>query len=133
VRGGILPFVLRLYISVPLQQKTANFKVASVMQWSGLTEENQNNQLAQTELQFIKTIGVQLLFVLRMNAGRICSHVVLNKSTFATPRCSKDVAFACNAGGGSLQSCVRDVRSGASSEDPCILHPHTWQHKHAPS
>ncbi len=51
--------VLRIHISVALQQKTANFKVAfssRPMQWSTLTEEKQKNQLAQTEFHFIKTI-----------------------------------------------------------------------------
>jgi hypothetical protein len=40
-KGGQLPDVLRLHISVALQQKTANFKVAipsTLMQWSALTE-----------------------------------------------------------------------------------------------
>jgi hypothetical protein len=40
IRGRQLPVVLRLYISVALQQKTANFKVAFAsrhMQWSQLT------------------------------------------------------------------------------------------------
>ena len=53
--------VLRLHISVALQQKTANFKVAPhsrVMQWSALTEGKQKNELAQTEFRFIKTIIV---------------------------------------------------------------------------
>jgi hypothetical protein len=48
-KGRQLPAVLRLYISVALQQKTANFKVAFVnrpMQWSGLTEGKQKNKLA---------------------------------------------------------------------------------------
>jgi hypothetical protein len=67
---------LRLYISIALQQKTANFKVAiqsRPMQWSHLTEEKQKNQLAQKEFRFIKTMpwndnnkGRQLLFVLRL-------------------------------------------------------------------
>jgi hypothetical protein len=51
-----LPAVLRIHISVALEQKTANFKVAStsrVMQWSALTEAKQNNQLAQTEFRFM--------------------------------------------------------------------------------
>ncbi len=42
IRGGQLPPVTRLYISVALQQKTANFKVAfssRPMQWNGFTEE----------------------------------------------------------------------------------------------
>ena len=48
-RGGQLPVVLRFRISVALQQKTANFKVAIEsrdMQWSVFTEEKQKNQLA---------------------------------------------------------------------------------------
>ncbi len=47
-------------VSFRLDQQTANFKVAFAsrqMQWS-LTEEKQNNQLAQTEFRFIKTIKV---------------------------------------------------------------------------
>jgi hypothetical protein len=54
-----LPAVLRLYISVALQQKAANFKVALAsrkMQWSTVAEEKQKNQLAQTEFHFIRTI-----------------------------------------------------------------------------
>ena len=54
--------VLRLYISVALHQKAANFNVAKItramMQWSALTEEKQKNELAQTEFRFIKTIIV---------------------------------------------------------------------------
>jgi hypothetical protein len=41
--------VLRLNISVALQQKTANFKLAfdsRLMQWSALTEEKKKNELA---------------------------------------------------------------------------------------
>ena len=51
-KGRQLPVVLcylRLYISVALQQKTANFKVAIIsrpMQWSALTEGKQKNELA---------------------------------------------------------------------------------------
>ncbi len=50
-KGRQLLAVLRLYISVALQQKTANFKVAIAsrpMQWSVivLTEEKQKHQLA---------------------------------------------------------------------------------------
>ncbi len=48
-KGGQLPDVLRLHISVALQQKTANFKLAIAsrpMQWSVSTEEKQKNQLA---------------------------------------------------------------------------------------
>ena len=46
------------HISVALQQKTANFKVAIASrekQWSELTEVKQKNQLAQTEFRFKKT------------------------------------------------------------------------------
>ena len=49
IRGGQLLDVLRLHISVALQQKTANFKVAigsRAMQLSFLTEEKQKNELA---------------------------------------------------------------------------------------
>jgi hypothetical protein len=49
MKGGQLLDVLRLHISVALQQKTANFKVAKdsrPMQWSVLTEEKQKYQLA---------------------------------------------------------------------------------------
>ena len=56
-KGGQLPSVLRLYISVALQQKAGNFKVAidsREKQWSASTEEKQKNQLAQTEFRFIK-------------------------------------------------------------------------------
>jgi hypothetical protein len=41
--------VLRLYISVALQQKTGNFKVAILSrpnQWSALPEEKQESELA---------------------------------------------------------------------------------------
>jgi hypothetical protein len=50
---------LRLYISVALKQKSANFKVAILsraMQWGVLTEGKQKNELAQKEFRFIKTI-----------------------------------------------------------------------------
>ncbi len=53
--------VPRSDVSFRLDQKTANFKVASdsrVMQWSALTEEKQKNELAQKEFRFIKTIIV---------------------------------------------------------------------------
>ncbi len=46
-------------VSFRLDQKTGNFKVTFAsreMQWSALTEEKQNNQLAQIEFRFIKTI-----------------------------------------------------------------------------
>ena len=45
IRGELLD-VLRLYISVAQQQKTANMKVAIAsrhMQWSSLTEEKKKN------------------------------------------------------------------------------------------
>ena len=48
-------------VSFRLDQKTGNFKVAILsraMQWSGLTEGKQKNELAQTEFCFIKTIIV---------------------------------------------------------------------------
>jgi hypothetical protein len=66
--GGQLPAVLRLYISVTLQKKTANFKVAipsRLMQWSVLTEEKQKNQLARTEFRFIKTIKISAAAITR--------------------------------------------------------------------
>jgi hypothetical protein len=47
-KGRQLPEVLRLYISIALQQKTADFKVAfrsREMQCSVLPEGKQNNQL----------------------------------------------------------------------------------------
>jgi hypothetical protein len=49
IKGGQLLVVLRLYISVALQQKTGNFKVAFFsrdMQWSAFTEGKKTNQLA---------------------------------------------------------------------------------------
>jgi hypothetical protein len=57
VRWSPLAAVLRLYISVALQQKAGNFKVAiesRQMQWRALSEEKQKNQLAQTEFRFVK-------------------------------------------------------------------------------
>ena len=48
-KGRYLPAVLRLYISVALQQKTGNLEVAILsrpMQWRALTEKKQKNQLA---------------------------------------------------------------------------------------
>ena len=56
-KGGQLPAALRLYISVALQQKAGNFKVAIASrqkQWSPSTEEKKKNELAQTEFRFIK-------------------------------------------------------------------------------
>jgi hypothetical protein len=41
--------VLRVHISIALEQKIGNFKIAKKsrqMQWSVLTEEKKNNQLA---------------------------------------------------------------------------------------
>jgi hypothetical protein len=55
--GRQLLDVLRLQISVVLQQKTGNFKVAivrRVMQRSALTEEKQKNELEQTKFRFIQ-------------------------------------------------------------------------------
>ena len=49
MRGRHIPNVLRLYISVALQQKTANFKEATgsrPMQWGPLTEGKQTDELA---------------------------------------------------------------------------------------
>ncbi len=46
-------------VSFRLDQKTGNFKVATVsrvMQWGVLTEGKQKNELAQIEFRFIKTI-----------------------------------------------------------------------------
>ena len=69
-------------VSFRLHQKTANFKVAihsRVMQWSPLTEDKQNNELAQTEFRSIKTIinkGGRLHAVLR-----ICIGVALQQKT----------------------------------------------------
>jgi hypothetical protein len=69
-KGGQLPVGLRLYISVALQQKAGNFKVAIAsrqMQWTVLTEEKKKNQLAQTECRFVKkNKGGQLLVALRL-------------------------------------------------------------------
>ncbi len=52
--------VLRLYISVALDQKTGNFKMAfdsRPNQWGALTEGKRKNELAnKTEFRFIKTI-----------------------------------------------------------------------------
>jgi hypothetical protein len=60
VRGGRAEaLVSRSDVSFRLDQKTGNFKGAkhgSLMQCSALTEGKQNNELAQTEYCFIKTI-----------------------------------------------------------------------------
>ena len=48
-KGRQLLVVLRLYISVALQQKTGNFKVIKASrqnQWGALTEGKQKNELA---------------------------------------------------------------------------------------
>jgi hypothetical protein len=62
VRGGRAEAPApRSDVSFRLDQKTANFKAAMesrAMQWSGLTEEKQKNQLAQTEFHFIQTITI---------------------------------------------------------------------------
>ncbi len=58
-RGEAPVNVPRSDVSFRLDQKTGNFKVATVsrgMQWSALTEEKQKNELAQKEFRFIKTI-----------------------------------------------------------------------------
>jgi len=50
-KWGQLLFVLRIYISVALQQKTGNFKVAMEnrpMQWSVSAEKKKKNQLEKT-------------------------------------------------------------------------------------
>jgi hypothetical protein len=60
-KGRRLPGVLCLHISVALQQKAANFKVAfhsRQMQWSLMPEEKQKNQLSQTVFRCIKTIVI---------------------------------------------------------------------------
>ena len=59
-KGWQLPLGLRLYISIALQQKTANFKAAIEsrdMQWSVLTKDKQKNELAQTEFIIIGIRG----------------------------------------------------------------------------
>ncbi len=59
--GRQLHVVLCLYISVTLQQNTANFKVAIASrqtQWSVLTEGKQKNELVQKKCRFIKTIMI---------------------------------------------------------------------------
>jgi dipeptide/tripeptide permease len=64
IRGRQLQAVLRLYISVALQQKTGNFKMAVLsrqMQWSAMTEEKQKDELAQKEFRFIKTITIIII------------------------------------------------------------------------
>ena len=53
---GQLLAVLGIYISVALQQKTANFNVAKasrVVQWGLVTEGKQKNQFAHTECHII--------------------------------------------------------------------------------
>jgi hypothetical protein len=62
-KGRQLLVVLRLYISVALQQKTGNFKVAFLsreMQWGASTEGKRKNELAETEFRFIKTIIIKM-------------------------------------------------------------------------
>jgi hypothetical protein len=63
-KGRYLPAVLRLYISVALQQKTGNFKASigsRAMQWGPLTEEKAKNEIAQKEFRFIKTIIIIII------------------------------------------------------------------------
>jgi hypothetical protein len=59
VRGGRAEApVPRSDVSFRLDQKTGHFKAAIAsrqMQWSGLAEEKQKNQLAETYFRFIKT------------------------------------------------------------------------------
>jgi hypothetical protein len=59
VRGGRAEApVPRSDVGFRLDQKTAKFKLAIAsrpMQWSGLTEEKQKYQIAQTGFRFIKT------------------------------------------------------------------------------
>ena len=53
------PVKPRSDVSFRLDQKTGNFKAAACsrpMQWSGLTEEKQKDELAQKEFRFIKTM-----------------------------------------------------------------------------
>jgi len=53
---GQLTEVLRIYVSVALQQKTANVKVAIVsraVQWGAISEGKQKNQFAHTECHII--------------------------------------------------------------------------------
>ena len=48
-------------VSFRLDQKTANFNVvfgSRPMQWSVLTEEKKQNELAQTEFRLIKTVTI---------------------------------------------------------------------------
>jgi hypothetical protein len=57
VRGGRAEApVPRSDVSFRLDQKTANFKMSRLMQWSASTEGKQKNQLVQAEFRFIKTI-----------------------------------------------------------------------------
>jgi hypothetical protein len=48
-KGGQLPVGVRVHISVALQQKTANFKMAFAgrpMQWSALSTKTNNDEVA---------------------------------------------------------------------------------------
>ncbi len=48
IRGADVPVIIRLYISVALQQKTTDCKVAfdsRLMQWSAVAEKKHKNQL----------------------------------------------------------------------------------------
>ena len=65
-------------VSFRLDQKTGNFKVAigsRPMQWSGLTEGKQTNELAQKEFRFIKTMimrGSNYLLVFASISALLC-------------------------------------------------------------
>jgi hypothetical protein len=88
--------VLRVYISVVLQQKTANFKVAipsRLMQWSPSTEEKQKNEIAQKEFRFIKTTitirgGNYLLSFASISALHCSKRRVISRWPFQADRCS---------------------------------------------
>jgi hypothetical protein len=61
VRGGRAEAPPRSDVSIRLDQKTGNFKVAVVsreMQWSPFTEQKQKNELAQKEFRFIKIMMI---------------------------------------------------------------------------
>ena len=90
VRGGRAEaLVPRSDVSFRLDKKTANFKVAIAsrpMQWSGLTEGKQKNELAQKEFRFIKTIIIMRGAITRRpsplyqrcEARRIYCHLGMN-------------------------------------------------------
>ena len=88
VRGGSAQApVPRSDVSFRLDQKTGNFKAAMSsreMQWGLLPEEKQNNELAQKEFRFIKTI-------------------IKTKATAITPRHSRSHQRCTAAKDGKLQ------------------------------